>query len=186
MDRYWLITWTCYGTWLPGDQRGFVGNFREDDGTHVNFNTPDTPYAADLPRLEYWIREQMKGDPISVGKPEADALIAQFRPTAHVRAWSLEAASVMRNHVHLVVGVTGDPEPELVLELFKSWATRAIKKVREVPINRKFWTVNGSKRKLPDEAAVKAAVVYVTKKQPDPLATWWGDHWAELLDGKCN
>jgi hypothetical protein len=29
MDRQWLITWTCYGTWLPGTARGFVGNVRD-------------------------------------------------------------------------------------------------------------------------------------------------------------
>ena len=23
--RYWLLTSTTYGTWLPGDERGFVG-----------------------------------------------------------------------------------------------------------------------------------------------------------------
>ena len=25
MERYWLLTNTCYGNWLPGDARGFVG-----------------------------------------------------------------------------------------------------------------------------------------------------------------
>jgi REP element-mobilizing transposase RayT len=25
----WLLTWTTYGTWLPGDERGFVGYVRE-------------------------------------------------------------------------------------------------------------------------------------------------------------
>ena len=25
MDRYWLLSNTCYGTWLPGKERGFVG-----------------------------------------------------------------------------------------------------------------------------------------------------------------
>ena len=43
MDRHWLITWTCYGTWLPGDARGFVGNVREEDGTQVSHNLPGTP-----------------------------------------------------------------------------------------------------------------------------------------------
>ena len=26
----WLLTWTTYGTWLPGDERGFVGNVVEE------------------------------------------------------------------------------------------------------------------------------------------------------------
>ena len=24
IDRIWFLTWTTYGTWLPGDERGFV------------------------------------------------------------------------------------------------------------------------------------------------------------------
>ena len=27
--RYWLLTWTTYGTWLPGDDRGFVSPVRK-------------------------------------------------------------------------------------------------------------------------------------------------------------
>jgi hypothetical protein len=23
MDKYWLVTWVTYGSWLPGDPRGF-------------------------------------------------------------------------------------------------------------------------------------------------------------------
>ncbi len=33
MDRYWPLTWTTYGTWLPGDARGFaVSNVRDGLG----------------------------------------------------------------------------------------------------------------------------------------------------------
>ena len=94
MDRYWLITWTCYGQWLPGDRRGFVGNVRDTDGSHVGHNVPGTPYEADRPYLEAWTRQQMKGDPVTLDKPDADAMVVQFQETARVRKWSLEAASV--------------------------------------------------------------------------------------------
>jgi hypothetical protein len=30
MDRYWLITWTCYGTWLPGARQGFVSHVPDE------------------------------------------------------------------------------------------------------------------------------------------------------------
>ncbi len=182
MDRHWLLTWTCYGTWLPGDARGFVGNVRDADGTHATHNVPGTPYVADVPRLEAWVRQRMTGEPVSLDRADAEAMIAQFQETARVRRWKLEAASVMFNHVHLVVGVGGDPDPDRVLELFKSWATRAVKKLRPLPPNGTFWTANGSKRKLADDAAVRAAVVYVARKQPQPLATWWAAGWQDMLN----
>jgi REP element-mobilizing transposase RayT len=41
--KTWLLTWTTYGTWLPGDERGFVGYVRE--------TAPDAKPAW-RPRLE--------------------------------------------------------------------------------------------------------------------------------------
>ena len=179
MDRHWLLTWTCYGTWLPGCCRGFVGNVRDADGSHVTHNIPGTPYDRDLPELEGWVRENMTGEPVVLDQPDADALIEQYQETARVRRWSLEAASVMVNHTHLVVGVSGDPDPASVRDTFKSWATRAIKKLRPPPPRGTFWTAKGSVRKLTDR---QAAVVYVTRKQPKPLATWWDAAWQAALD----
>jgi REP element-mobilizing transposase RayT len=172
MDRYWLLTWTCYGQWLPGDARGFVGNVKDDDGSRNKHNIPGTPYVADKPELEAWVREQMKGDPVILDQRDAVSLIVQFQETARIRQWELEAASVMYNHIHLVVGVPGDPDPQHILEIFKSWSTRALKKHRPLPTNGSFWTAKGSKRKLADERAMSDAVYYVVKKQPNPLVVW--------------
>jgi len=72
MDRYWLLTSTTYGTWLPGDFRGFVSNVRDvganDQGAdaprsparEVRHNVPGTPYDADLPGLERSARSALK------------------------------------------------------------------------------------------------------------------------------
>ncbi len=182
MDRFWLLTWTCYGTWLPGDPRGFVGNVREEDGSRAVHNLPGTPYDEDLPLLEAWASQQLRGEPVTLGSQEADAMIAQYQQTAQIREWRLQAASVMFNHTHLVVGVPGDPDPQYLLETFKSWATRALKKLRPPPSSGRFWTAKGSKRKLADETAILAAVVYVVKKQSSPLATFNAERWQETLD----
>jgi hypothetical protein len=87
MDRHWLITWTCYGTRLPGDADGFVGNVRDQDGKQVNHNIPGTPFAADMPLLEEYVRKHMKGDPIILGCRDSEALIAQFLETCAIRNW---------------------------------------------------------------------------------------------------
>jgi len=57
-----------------------------------------------------------------------------------------------------------------------------VKKLRPVPPNGTFWTARGSKRKLPDESAVRAGVIYVARKQPNPLATRWASSWRSVLD----
>ncbi len=178
-DRHWLITWTTYGSWLPGDARGFVGNIREPDGTQVIHNIPGTPYDADMPNLKRWVEAQMKGQPISLDRNQAEAMVAQYLETCRIRRWNLEAASVMYNHTHVLVGVFGDPDPEAILNLFKSWATRALKKLGPLPQNGDWWTTGGSKRKIAD---TPAAVIYVVKKQPNPLAVYYATGWQPILD----
>ena len=182
MDRHWLITWTCYGAWVSGDSRGFVANVRDECGNSVIHNMPGTPYDDEMPLLEAWMRERMKGDPVALEQMDAEALIVQFQETAQIRGWSLHAASVMYNHTHVVVSVPGDPDSKVILETLKSWATRKLLKHRPLPPNESFWTAKGSKRKLPNDDAILAAVIYVVKKQPNPLATWHAPMWQAALD----
>jgi len=180
IGRHWLITWTTYGSRLPGDARGFVGNIREADGTQVRHNIPGTPLDTDIPALERYVQSQMKGPPVTLVRPQAEALIAQYQETARIRGWLLQAASVMYNHTHVLVGVPGDPDPIAMRDQLKGWATRALKKLGPIPVNGGWWTVGGSRRKI---AKVSAAVVYVVKEQPNPLATWYRPEWQPVLDG---
>jgi REP element-mobilizing transposase RayT len=182
MERNWLLTWTCYGTWLAGASRGFVSNVRGDDGNAVIHNVPGTPYDENMPLLEAWMRERMKGEPISLHQRDAEAMIVQYQETARIRKWTLQAASVMFNHSHVILSASNDPDPQFLLDTLKSWATRALKKHREIPPNGTFWTSNGSKRKLADDEALLASVIYVVKKQPNPLAIYFDPIWQDALE----
>jgi REP element-mobilizing transposase RayT len=171
MNRVWLLTWTTYGTWLPGDDRGFVSNVRDGDGPEIKHNDPGTPYDAKQRGLALAAREQMKGEAVWLSAKLAEPLAAQFRETAAYRGWSLLALAIMANHVHLVVGVPGDPEPETLLRDFKSYASRCLNKIAGKPGSGTWWTAGGSRRKLPDDRAVQAAIRYV-QNQYKPLLVW--------------
>jgi len=118
---------------------------------------------------------------VTLEKPDADALIEQYQETARIKGWELHAASVMHNHTHVVTGVPGDPDPQAILELLKTWATRAVKKHRPLPASGTFWTAKGSKRKLPNEQAVRDGVIHVVRKQPEPLAVWYAPQWQDTI-----
>jgi REP element-mobilizing transposase RayT len=178
MDRYWLPSNTCYGNWLPGDRRGFVGrvwDHRPGDVTEkprVTHDLPGIPYDEDLAGLEARSRELLKGPPIHFTDSHAEKLLGQFRETADYRGWELCAVAVMFNHFHIVVGVNGDPSPSKVLGDFKSWGTRVLTRHFGEPASKTWWTECGSKRKLPDERAIALAGHYVLYRQPNPLLTW--------------
>jgi REP element-mobilizing transposase RayT len=180
MDRYWLLTWTTYGTWLPGDPRGFVSRVPsvDPDAPRIKHNQPGTSFDCDMPELCRSARQQMLGAPIRLTKVQAWIVRDDLCESAVFREWRMFAVAVMANHVHVVVGVPGDPDPAKLLQVFKSYASRRLNRQFGKPIPGTWWTASGSRRKLPHEDAVRAAVAYV-RDQEFPLATWTID--PELL-----
>jgi REP element-mobilizing transposase RayT len=175
MDRNWFLTWTTYGTWLPGDVRGFVGPVRKAQGERETHNTPGTPCDADLPGLRRFARQAMRGDPIWLTAEQARAVLDQTLETSAFRGWELLAAAVMANHVHLCVGVAGDPDPSAVLHSFKSYASRALNRRWPKPSSGTWWTESGSRRPLRGGGAVLGVVHYILH-QERPLVDWCPEH----------
>lgn len=171
MDRVWLLTWTTYGQWFPGDSRGFVGDVRTSDWEKIINNLPGEPYDTDLPALLRYCREAMTGPPILLGTLHAQALLEQFHETSEFRGWSLQAAAVMANHVHAIVGVVGDPEPASMLQSLKAYGSRRLNRLFGKPVNGTWWTESGSKRKLATRRAIENGITYV-EEQEHPLVVW--------------
>ena len=156
--RTWLLTWTTRGTWLPGDDRGWV---QGDPNNH--HNTPPEPPNE---RLRLWHLKRLKEKPVWLTKEQATLVLVAFQETARLQDWWLAAAAVMSNHVHLIITVDGDPAPGDLLRQFKTYASRALNALGE---KHTWWTTSGSTRKLPDVSAINAAMRYVIE-QPGALA----------------
>jgi REP element-mobilizing transposase RayT len=184
--RYWFLTSTFYGNWLAGDSRGFVSRVRDErpedapsESRHEH-NQPDAPYDEDMPGLEHHSRDRLKCPPIQLNAEQAAVLLAQFQETARYRGWKLLAVAIMVNHVHLVVGVDGDPEPTKILGDFKAYGSRALNRRWSEPASGTWWTYDGSKRKLVDILAVRETLDYVVNRQSHPLVTWQAPETLEL------
>jgi REP element-mobilizing transposase RayT len=166
MDRHWLITWSTYGTWLPGDARGYIGK-AQIGGERVLQNVPGTPRLEGNPGLAAAARRAMAEPPTWLTRQDAEIAIAQFRQTATIRQWQLLAASVQSDQVHVVLGVPGDPDPSYLVRDLKSYASRALNE--QHGSKRRWWAQSASKRVLRTEPHVVAAVRYV-REQKNRLA----------------
>jgi REP element-mobilizing transposase RayT len=124
-----------------------------------------------MPELQEYARIELKGPPIVLTAEQAEAMFLQFYETATIRNWKLLAVGIMAKHVHIVVGVMGDPDPNKVLGDFKSYASRRLSRKWGKPKSETWWTERGSTRKLRDEAALLAAIEYV-RNQENPLLIW--------------
>jgi len=109
-ERHWLITWTAFGTWLPGDRRGSTSPFRTGAVTHERMNAPGEVAAPSQPALEAWTRRRVDEPPVRLTASDAQVLLRQFHETARIRGWVIRACAVMHNHVHVVVA-TGAETP---------------------------------------------------------------------------
>ena len=171
VDRVWLLTWSCYGARLPGDERGFVGRVRERreggaPGHRRVHNRLDTEFDAGKPELRRAARARMTDPPIRLPPAAARPLLNQFAGTAAVRGWRCLAAAVMADHVHLLVGVTADPDPDALLRDFKAYGSRTLNRLFG---RRRWWADSGSTRKKATPEEVLIAAKYV-RDQPFPLA----------------
>jgi REP element-mobilizing transposase RayT len=90
-----------------------------------------------------------------------------------IRSWHLHAVNARTQHVHVVVSAPGR-DPEDVMDQFKAWCTRKLKKRERSrqsageKLRQNWWTLRGSKRWLNDEDELEATVFYVREGQREP------------------
>jgi REP element-mobilizing transposase RayT len=157
------ITWTCYATWLPGDRRGYVSNTLLPEGGAVpKQNTPGTPYRADDPYTLRTARARQKGETVGLSADEARCAARSLVEAARARSWRILRASLMANHVHVVITDCPDDGPA-VRRVLKGNSQAALSAETGRP--QRWWTAGGSDRYKHDHAAIEAAVAYVAGQQ---------------------
>ncbi len=146
----YLITFTCYGTWLHGDVRGSV------DDDHNKFDAPFIEINAT--RNEY-LRKNLKHPPFYLTDRQRTIVAATIAEVCAFRNWSLHESNARTNHIHVVV--SGEVDPDKMMIDFKAYATRRLRGSQELEEDRPVWTEGGSKRYLWTETSLSAAIEYV-------------------------
>ena len=178
----YFLTWSTYGTWLPGDERGWIEFGR-------GWQFPDG-----VRKLEAEAR--MTEDACRLDGEQRAIVERQIAETCNVRGWELHAVNCRSNHAHVVV--TADQAPKIVRNQLKAWCTRRLKEleakrrqaevsprsrfglvfdvdastptrsVSEDAIREKWWAERGSQRFINDSESLEAAILYVRDGQDKP------------------
>ena len=152
----YFITWTCYGTHLPGDERGWT---KWQQGNQIF-----------QPQLEQWCRSQMSDTAVMLDVSDREIVEQVIHDHCAIRAWKLHAVNCRSNHCHVVV-TAPNVDGEQVRDQFKSWATLKLKAYQlaqgdHADVGRQhWWTRKGSVRKLYDQESLEAAIVYTVEAQ---------------------
>ena len=161
--RFWHLTSTTYGTWLPGDERGSVSDHFGPDGRHRN-NVYGTEFDSSRPDVYREAGLRMKQNAVWLTAAQATAVLDQFEETCHFRGWTLHATSAAGNHFHVALEA-GNESPKKLLDDLKAYATRRLNRLFR---RQEWWTEGGSKRPKPLFDARFETVRYI-RDQPDAI-----------------
>ena len=107
----YLLTWTIYGTWLPGDDRGWIEK-------QADLRQPDLERQRQAVML-------MKELPLTLADDQREIVQSVIRRHCEIRKWQLHAVNCRTNHVHAVI--TADRHPDDIMDQLKAWCTRRLK-----------------------------------------------------------
>lgn len=147
----YLLTWSGYGTRLPGGVRGSV------DDLH---NTFGQDLAPPDPRRESLAKAAMRWPAFRIGSPHRAIIEATIVEHCRIKKWDLVRLNVRTDHVHAVITRCG-ADPDVAMEQFKAWCTRRLREAGLVGPDRQVWTRRGSTRYLwtPDDVVMAADYV---------------------------
>lgn len=144
-----FLTWVTYGTWLPGDARGWV-EYRH------GWQLPDPASVREA-------AARMTEDACRLDHVQRTAVEMQIDETCQYRGWYLHAVNCRSNHVHVVISA-GNTRPQKIRTDLKAWATRCLKQQFDGGRDN-WWAERRSIRFLFDTDSLDLAIKYVTDGQ---------------------
>jgi REP element-mobilizing transposase RayT len=151
------VVWTTYGTWLYGDERGWIMKGQ---------------WVVQPPNPEREREAQRRMAEPSVLMTEKQRLLVEQTVANHcrIRGWHLHAVRARTNHIHVVV--TADREPEEVRNQLKAWCSRKlsdagdlVQTVAKKAGRRRWFTEGGDHELIDSEEYLANAIQYVGEGQ---------------------
>ena len=142
-----MLTWTTYGTWLQGDERGYVKDGR---------------ILAGSEGLALVNRQlQLQGE-VCLSKAQRQAVREAILKEATVQGHNVYAISVQATHIHIVLGRTAEAIEKVVAH-YKTAGRLALK---GIGCTGKVWTRGYDKRFCFDQACLRRRIEYVQSQNP--------------------
>ncbi len=155
----YFITFTCYGAWLHGEKSTSV------DRSH---NTPGTDFLPYDQSRANRVKTYMSEEPYLLDNLRRTIVLNAIKKVCIYRQWTLLAAHVRTNHVHIVCHAI--VEPEKIMNTLKAYASRDLNRVNLDKGRHHRWTRHGSTQYLWKEEDIEATIQYVVHEQGTTMA----------------
>ena len=140
----YMVTWTTYGTWLPGDKRGYVRQGKIMPGD---------------PKILKASQSLQKAATVTLDSEQKAIIRRAILQEAQKIGHTIEALAVCTNHIHLVAYPCEKPI-ESIVSRYKNVAMFALQK--DGPV-RRIWTRGFDKRFCFNEKSMKQRIEYVKR-----------------------
>lgn len=144
----YMVTWTTYGTWLPGDKRGYVKQGKTMTGD---------------PKILKASQILQKSETVTLDSEQKAIIRRAILQEAERIGHMIEALVVCTNHIHLVA-CHCEKSIESIVSRYKNVAMFAIYKEGSV---RHIWTRGFDKRFCFNEKSLNQRIEYVKRHAPD-------------------
>ncbi len=146
----YFITWTVYGTFLQGDERGW--------------RKWGKGYQPTQPRLAEWRRDRLKHSIELLSDPERELVDKEVYRLSEYRGWKCWATMARTNHVHVVV-TANDRKGSVVRDQCKANATRVLRGHSTRFVGRPVWSELGDWQCINTEEELEIVIAYVMDAQ---------------------
>lgn len=171
-----LLSWTTYGTWLPGPARGCVEAGQQNAPTGDPLPEPDAALSARRRRALKWPAVRLDAAQRTVIQQELVRVSALRRFTCH-------AVVIAPDHVHLVLSFEDDDRDlERLVQLIKGSLARALSvaagdppasSVSGAPLpHHKWWTRQYSSRPIMDSRALARIIERLRSHRGEETRVW--------------
>ena len=143
----YMVTFTTYGTWLQGDERGYVKKGRIYPGNKA------------LRRINKKLQSQ---EAVILTKVQQQIIKKAIIKEAVAQGQKIYVLSVRPNHVHIVVQNSQQPVSKIIA-YYKKVARIALKTAGH---NGKLWTRGYDKRFCFDKGSLERRIKYVRSHNP--------------------
>lgn len=143
-----MVTWTTYGSWLPGDKRGYV------------------EHGQILPGNEHIVKrneDRQKSSTVILNEREREIVRQAILTEVQRIAQTLEALVVYSNHVHLLAR----PHTESIEEIVSRYKSVSTRSLWQNGRQGRIWTKGYDKRFCFMEEDVAQRIRYINQHNPD-------------------
>ena len=145
-----FLTWTVYGTHLPGHQTGWR---HRNDGPRL----PCTNLAT-------WHNSRLNHERTMLEPAMQSTVADAMKEICEFRGWTLWTSSVRSNHVHVVLSAQTHA-PRIVRDQLKAKSTRELRLKHSNWRYRPVWSRNGDIQFLDTDHAIEECCIYVGEAQ---------------------